>query len=276
MVGKVCNEEHALNSNFNRMRNRENEELYFFFHFSGVISCSFPCSYCTSANCELKETNNAKGLEDANEWFDLKEYQKKNANCVWVEHSWRICTFGFWRSTLLVLVGIQSDGFTNGTPVLLPEPVLYAGEVVVMFADHLAHLLTIWIFLLKNAHRKISYIVVSTIQLCKQCHAQSTHANELAWHMLHFLSQSSWVPEVVAMYMLLSRHLDSASSERPVLTVPILSPNASNSYSAEHHKWTEKWKQVMKDERCCRMKCAWERDVKKKWQVVAESSGKHN
>lgn len=73
----------------------ESEELYFFFHFSGVISCSFPCSYCTSANCELKETNNAKGLEDANEWFDLKEYQKKNANCVWVEHSWRICTFGF-------------------------------------------------------------------------------------------------------------------------------------------------------------------------------------
>lgn len=41
MVGKVCNEEHALNSNFNRMRNRENEELYFFFIFQELFPVPF-------------------------------------------------------------------------------------------------------------------------------------------------------------------------------------------------------------------------------------------
>jgi hypothetical protein len=46
------------------------------------------------------------------------------------------------------LVGLGCGGFADGAPVLLPEPMLYAGDVVEVHARHLAHLLATRVLLL--------------------------------------------------------------------------------------------------------------------------------
>lgn len=56
--------------------------------------------------------------------------------------------------------------------------------------------------------------------------------------MLHLISPSSQselpaLDEAGGTYALIFIHSDSASSDMPVLTIPIISPSANNSYLAE-------------------------------------------
>jgi len=63
------------------------------------------------------------------------------------------------QTRIRLLVGLGGYGLADGAPVLLPEPVLDAGDVVVVLARHLAHLLPTRVLLLAYAAFSVAVLV---------------------------------------------------------------------------------------------------------------------